>query len=224
VGPGSPKYPLATIVGIVADVKHLSLREQAEPEMYVPYTQKVWPSLSTMDVVLRSKSDPAFLQASVQEAVHAVDADLPLAKVAPLAHLVDESVAQPKFSMLALASFGVLAMVLASIGMYGVISYSVMQRTQEIGVRIAMGASRRDVFAMILGQGARLAGLGIAMGLMGALAATRMMASFLYGVQANDPATYVGVSALLIGVAMFACYLPARRATRVDPMVALRNE
>jgi putative ABC transport system permease protein len=132
--------------------------------------------------------------------------------------------AQPRFAMLVLGSFGALALALACIGMYGVISYSVAQRTREIGVRMALGAARNDVFGMVLGQGARLAGLGIVIGLAAAFAVTRTMASFLYGVQATDPLTFACVSLLLVAVALLACYLPARRATRVDPMIALRYE
>jgi ABC-type antimicrobial peptide transport system permease subunit len=161
---------------------------------------------------------------SVREAIRSVDPDLPLAKVATLSTLVDDSMTQPRFSVLLLGSFGVLALLLAAVGMYGVISYSVSQRTQEIGVRIALGAERRSVFSMILRQGVRLAGLGIAIGLLAALAVTRLMASFLYGVQATDPLTFAAVSLLLMGVALLACYLPARRATRVDPIIALRYE
>jgi len=149
---------------------------------------------------------------------------LPLAKVATLMTLVDDSMSQPRFSMLLLACFGLLALLLASIGMYGVISYSVMQRTREIGIRMALGAERRSVFGMVLGEGARLAGLGIAIGLLAALAVTRLMASFLYGVQPTDPLTFLAVSLLMVGITLLACYLPARRATRVDPTVALRYE
>ncbi len=224
VGPGSPLYPLGTIVGVVANVKHLSLREDPGPEMYVPYTQKVWPSLLTMDVVLRSHLDGASVVTSARNAIHAVDADLPITNVRPLASLVDDSVARPRFSMLLLTAFGVFALVLACIGIYGVISYSVAQRTREIGVRVALGATRLNIFGMILGQGARLAGLGIAIGVAVALGVTRMMSSFLYDVRPADPATFVVVCVILLSVAALACYLPARQATRVDPLIALRHD
>jgi len=224
VGPGSPQYPLETIVGIAADVKHLSLREEPGPEMYVPYMQKVWPSLLTMEVVLRTRLDVAGAVTSARNAIRAIDADLPIANVRPLASLVDDSVAQPKFSMLLLAAFGAFALILACIGIYGVISYSVAQRTREIGVRVALGASRSNIFGMIIGQGARLAGLGIAIGIAVALGATKMMSSFLYEVRPADPTTFAAVCVILMSVAALACYLPARRATRVDPLVALRHD
>src|ERR1700728_1426558 len=193
VGPASTKYPAATIIGIVADVKRLSLREDPAPEMYVLYKQKVWPSLLTMDVILRTKVDPASLTNSVRGALRSVDPDLPLAKIITLKTLVDDSMTLPRFAMLVLGSFAGLALLLASVGMYGVISYFVGQRTREIGVRVALGAQRRDVFGMVLGQGARLAGVGITIGLLAALAATRMMVSFLYGVQPIDPLTFAAL-------------------------------
>jgi putative ABC transport system permease protein len=224
VGPGSTRYPLLTIVGIVPDVKHISLREETAPEMYVVFTQKPWPSMLNMRVALRTKVDPASVTGSVREAVHSLDPDLPLAKVTTLTTLVDDSMSQPRFSMLLLATFATLALVLASIGMYGVISYSVGQRTREIGIRVALGAEHSNVFRMILGQGARLAGLGIAIGLIAALGVTHLMASFLFGVQPTDPPTFAAVSLLLLAIALLACYIPARRATRVDPMIALRYE
>lgn len=224
VGPKSLKLPAATIVGIVADTKRLSLREQPSPEMYVLYTQKVWPSMLTMDVVLRANVDPASLTSSAREAIRLLDAGVPLAKVQTLTAVVDDSMTQQRFSVLLLGCFGVLALLLASIGMYGVISYSVMQRTQEIGIRMMLGAQRRSVFQMVLGQGARLGGLGIVIGLVAALGVTRLLAGFLYGVRPTDPSTFAGVALLLLAVALLACYIPARRAMRVDPMVAIRYE
>jgi putative ABC transport system permease protein len=224
VGLGSPAFPLMNIVGVVADIKHLSLREEPGPEMYVPYTQKPYPSMLMMSVVLRTRTDPKAVIGGVRQAIHALDPDLPVTEPATLASLRADSMAQPRFSMLLLASFAGLALLLACVGMYGVISYSVMQRTREIGVRMALGAQRKSVFGMILGQGARLAGLGIAIGVLTALGLTHLMASFLYGIQATDPLTFVIVPVLLAAVALFACYLPARRATHVDPMIALRYE
>jgi predicted permease len=224
VGLGSTRFPLMTIVGIVADVKHLSLRESPAPEMYVPYTQKPYPSMLLMHVALRSAGDAESLTRGVREALGRLDPDLPMAKVTTLKTIVDNSLAQPRFSMLLLAAFGGVALLLACIGMYGVISYSVAQRTREIGIRLALGAQPRQVLGMMLGQGARLAVVGIAIGLLAALAATRIMTSFLYGVQATDPATFAGMALLFIVVALLACYLPARRATRVDPLTALRYE
>jgi putative ABC transport system permease protein len=224
IGPGSLLYPAATVIGIVADTKRLSLREKPDPEMFVPYTQKVWPSLLTMDVVLRTKNDPAAVTAAARAAIHSVDSDLPLANVSTLATLVDDSVIQQRFAMYVIGAFGALALLLASIGMYGVISYSTTQRTQEIGIRLALGAQRRDVMAMVLAHGGRLAALGITIGLVAALALARTLASFLYGVQPADPITFAAVALLLCAVALLACYLPARRAMRVDPTVALRYE
>ena len=224
VGLGSTRFPLMTIVGIAADVKHLSLRESPGPEMYVPYTQKPYPSMLLMHVVLRGAGDAGSLTQGVRGALGRVDPDLPMAKVTTLKAIVDNSLAQPRFSMLLLAAFGGVALLLACVGMYGIISYSVAQRTREIGIRLAIGAQPRQVLWMILGQGTRLAGLGIAIGLLAALAATRIMTSFLYGVSATDPFTFAGMTLLFVVVALLACYVPARRATRINPLTALRYE
>jgi len=223
VGPGNPVFPLMTVVGIAADVKDLSMRQVPGPEMYVPYALKTYVSLLTMQAVVRTKADPGAMAKIVEEAIRDVDAALPVAKMATFQALVDGSMAQPRFAMLLLTAFGAVALLLAAIGMYGVISYSVAQRTPEIGVRVMLGARPRDVFGMVLGQGAKLAGLGVGIGLLAALGATRLMAGFLYGVQPTDPLTFAGVAIFLVAIAMAACYIPARRATRVDPMEALRS-
>jgi predicted permease len=221
---GSPKWPTWTVVGVVADIKHFSMREDPIPEMFVPYTQKQWPSMLALHVAVRTQAPMETVSAALRDAVHAADPDLPLARLAPLTTLVDDSMTTPRFTMLLLGSFAGLALLLATIGMYGVISYSVAQRTQEIGIRMALGAPRGNVFSMVVLQGVRLAAFGLAIGLVAALAATRLLTTFLYGVKPTDPLTFVAVCVLLVAVASLACYLPARRATRVDPLVALRYE
>ncbi|MBZ5605789.1 MAG: ABC transporter permease [Acidobacteriia bacterium] len=227
VGVADTRYPVRTVIGVVANVKQSSLREEAAPQMYVPYSQSEivgWPPMQTMQIALRTAADPAGMTASIRQAMRSVDPALPLAKVAALTTLVQQSLAQPRFAMLLLAAFSVLALVLASVGMYGAISYSVAQRTQEIGIRMALGAERATVFGMVLSQGARLTAAGIAIGLVGAEGTMRLLSGFLYGVRPADPLTFGAVSALLAAVALLACYLPARRAMRVDPIIALRSE
>jgi putative ABC transport system permease protein len=195
--------------------------------MYVPYSQneiKTWPNMQAMQYAVRTKADPDSLAGSVREAVHSVDPDLPIANFATLTTLVDTSLTADRLAMLLLSAFGMLALILSAIGMYGVISYSVMQRTPEIGIRIALGARRTQILVMVLGQGCRLACAGIAIGLTAALTTTRLMTRFLYGVQPTDPTTFAAVSLLLVAVALLACYVPARKAMKVDPMIALRRE
>jgi putative ABC transport system permease protein len=213
-----------TVVGIVANVKHLSLREEPGPEIYVPFTQKPWPSMLTMHVAVRTQADPASMTGAIRAAIRAVDPGLPIAGVATLETIVDEAVAQPRFSMLLVGGFGALALLLACVGLYGAVAYSVTSRSQEIGIRLALGAPRRRVFALVLGQGVRITSLGIVIGVALALLLLKAMAGFLYGVEATDPATFVALSMLLLGVALLACYVPARRATRVDPLTAMRAE
>jgi predicted permease len=224
LGLGSPRFPPMKVVGIVANVKHQSLREDVMPEMYVMYTQRPYPSMLTMQAVVKTHADPAAALGSIRMAMGGVDPELPVSKVSMLQTIVDQSVTRPRFAMLLLVAFGVLALTLASIGMYGVIAYSVGQRTREFGVRMALGAEPADVFGMMLSQGARLAGLGITIGVAAALGVTQLLKTYLYQVKATDPVTFVAVAALLVAVALLACWIPARRAMRVDPMVALRHE
>jgi putative ABC transport system permease protein len=192
--------------------------------MFVPFTQKPFPSMRLMHFVVRTKADPLSLTSSVQSAIRSLDPDLPIAQVTTLETIVGASVAGQRFSMILLGAFAVLSLLLAACGVYGVISHSVNRRTREIGVHMALGATRGTVLGLVVGQGVRLAALGIFIGLLAAIAFTRVMAGFLYGIGATDPATFVTVAATLLIVAAFACYLPARRATKVDPVVALRYE
>ncbi|MGH9941551.1 MAG: ABC transporter permease, partial [Pyrinomonadaceae bacterium] len=209
------------IVGVARDAKQGNLSDQIGSEMYVPDQQYPW--LSTV-LVVRAKIDPASLVESVKRAVSLVDKDQPVTNVKTMDQLLSDSVAQPRFYTLLLGIFAVVALVLAGVGIYGVMSYSVTQRTHEIGVRMALGAQKGNVLRLVVGQGMLLALVGVALGLVGAFALTRVMASLLYGVSATDPLTFVGVPVLLAVVALIACYLPARRATKVDPIVALRHE
>jgi predicted permease len=213
-----------TIVGVVADVKHHSLRERTVPEMYVPYTQKPWPSMLTMHVVLRTRTEPSALMANVRAAIRGIDPDLPIANVASLATIVSDAMAPPRFSMLLLGAFGAIALSLACVGLYAAVSYSVVDRTTEIGIRVALGAERWSIVAMVLREAVRITGLGIGVGLLLAVAVLRTMTGFLYGIESTDAPTFAMVAAVLFGVALLACYIPARRATRVDPMVAMRSE
>jgi predicted permease len=224
VAPAGLRYPLATIVGIAADVKRLSLREVPISEMYEPYTQKVWPSILTMDVVMRARLGTAGAVRAARSVVQSLDANLALAHVRTLDTIAAEQLTAPRFAMLVLTGFGILALLLATIGMYGATAFSVAQRTREIGIRMALGAQRKSVRAMILGQGIRVAAVGTGIGVVAAWAVTRVMKSFLYEVQATDPLTFLGVTALIGSAALLACHLPAQRAMSVDPVVVLNED
>jgi predicted permease len=210
-----------TVVGVVANVKHRTVREEATPEMYVPYTQRPWPSMSTMHVAIRARAEPAALVSSVRAAIAAIDPDLPLARIATLSSIVDDAMAQPRFSMLLVSAFGVLALALACVGLYGAVSYSVIDRTPEIGIRLALGAERRRIVTMVLRQAMGVTAAGIAVGLAGAFVMLRTMTSFLYGIESTDALTFAVVALTLFAVALSACCIPAWRATRVDPMIAM---
>jgi putative ABC transport system permease protein len=214
----------ATIVGIVADIKHSSLREVPGPEMLEPYTQNVWPSLALMQVVVRTRSEPAAVIEDARKVIGQIDAGVPLAKVSTLATLTSTAMAGERFSMFLVSAFGILAALLAAVGLYGVISYSVAQRTREIGIRVALGAQRGDVFRMIVRHGLGLSGLGILIGSVAALGMGRILTSFLYGVSAADPLTFVSVSVILAAVAAGASFFPAHRAASINPVEALRTE
>jgi putative ABC transport system permease protein len=209
-----------TVAGVVGDVRHGGLNARPIPEMFVPHQQSPNASLTVM---VRTAIDPLMLAATVREEVAALDQDLP-APITTMERLISGSVAGQRFNALLLGAFGALALVLTVFGVFGVINYSVAQRTHEIGVRIALGAQRRDIFELIIGQGMRLAFLGIGIGLLGALALTRILADMLYEVSPVDAATFTLVPLLLMGVTLLACYVPARRAAKVDPMIALRCE
>jgi putative ABC transport system permease protein len=177
-----------------------------------------------MNVVVRATGSPLQLATALRDAVYSIDKNQAISQVRSMDNIVNDSVAQPRFSSELLGLFAVLALVLAAVGLYGLIAYTVTQRTHEIGIRMALGAAPRDVMRLFLGRGLKLALAGAAIGIAGALALTRLMQGLLFQVTATDPATFAGVTALLIIVALAASYLPALRATRVDPIIALRYE
>jgi putative ABC transport system permease protein len=210
------------VVGVVGHVRNEGLEGESRVQYYVPYAQRA--DSPNLFLAVRADGDPASLAPSVRGAIAGVDKDLPVYRVTTMERMVSDSLAQRRFSVFLLGVFAALALVLAVVGLYGVMSYAVAQRTHEFGLRMALGAQRRDILKMVVGQGLLLVGVGLAAGLLGALALTRVMSSLLYGVSATDPLTYAGIALLLAAVALLASYVPARRATRVDPMVALRYE
>jgi putative ABC transport system permease protein len=213
------------VVGVVGDTKQYSLAETPSPSMYLPYAQAPVPFLmQDVTLVLRSGSDPLSLVTAARRAVQAVDPDLPVFDVATMDQLVYRSASAPRFNAALLGIFAALALILATVGIYSVISYTVLQRTHEIGVRMALGAQAGDVLQHVVREGMLLAAGGIATGTAGAWAATRFLSSLLFGVTPTDPMTFALVPLLLAAVAVLACLLPARRATKVDPVVALRYE
>jgi predicted permease len=213
--------PFLEVVGVARDGKYRSLGDRERPYVYSPVFQSYRPK---MTLVVRTAGEPTALAGAVREQLRALDPNLPVAEVRTLGEQFDLSLLPARMAAWSLGGFGLLALLLAAMGVYGVVSYSVAQRTREIGVRVALGAGTRDVLRLVLGEGFSVVGLGLGLGLGLAFAATRLFQSFLYGVGATDPLTFVGVPALLGAIALAAGYLPARRATKVDPAVALRHE
>ena len=212
------------IIGVVGDVKFAGLGADANPTLYVPMVQNPYPpALRNVFLVARTNGDPNSLVPGIRNRLRSLDKDIPISQVQTMDEIVSASLAQRRLIMSLLLIFAVLAAVLAAVGIYGVVAYIVAQRTQEIGIRMAMGARAFDVMKMVLRDGARLATVGVVIGAGAAFALTRVMASLLFGVSAADPVTFAGNSLLLTLVSLFACYLPARRASKVDPIVALQN-
>ena len=211
-----------TIVGVVGRIKENRLSEQGGMvQAYFPMYQQ---PLGNLAVVVKTTSDPAALLATMRQQVAQLDPALPIFGISTMKEMHDHNVAPGRLNLLLLGAFAVLALVLASIGLYGLLSFTVTQRQREIGVRMALGAQRRDVLNFVVGQGMRLVLTGVFIGLLGCLALTRVLTSVLFKVEPTDPLTFVTVTLSLCVVALLACYIPARRATRIDPMVALRNE
>ena len=208
------------VVGVVADTRQLGLDSPPRPEMFFP-SRRQFPNLA---LIVRTAGDPLRMAPAVTAQVWALDKDQPVHDVYAMEHVVDDSISQRRFNMLLLAIFAATALVMAGVGIYGVLAYAVSRRTQEIGIRMALGAQTNDVLRLIGREGFVLVSIGIGIGLAGALALTRLMSSLLFGVGSTDAATFAAVPVLLAGVALAACYLPARRAAHVDPTVALRYD
>jgi putative ABC transport system permease protein len=209
------------IVGIVADVHQASLDTLSQPELYLPYAQR--PFQSAM-LAVRTQGNPSQFANVVRKRIQAIDPDQPVSAVKAMTEVVHESLGQPRLMALLIATFAGLALLLATVGIYGVVSYSAAQRTREIGVRVALGAQRSDILRLILGQGVRLALIGVVIGEIGAVAVTRVLKSLLFDVSATDTVTFAAIAVAFVSVTLLACYVPARRATKVDPIVALRYE
>ncbi|HEV2690825.1 MAG TPA: FtsX-like permease family protein, partial [Bryobacteraceae bacterium] len=210
-----------TVVGVVGDVKDAPTNERAEPGLWFSMQQQPFSDLS---VVIRANSDPELLIPALRDQVRQLDPQLAVSQVQQMDQIAQAGVATPRFALFLVSLFASLALVLAAIGTYGVMSYSVGQRIHEFGVRMALGARPSDLRSLIVSQGLRLAVIGVALGIGGALALGRVVQSLLYGIKATDPLTFVVVSLLAVAIAGLACYVPARKATSVDPMVALRSE
>ena len=218
---GGSDGPRLTVVGVVGDVHYLGLDEPLRRQFFRPYTQAAWP---VMAVVVRTISAPGAFAAPVKRALAEVLPDRPVSNLETMEDVVRDSTGSRRFPMLLLSTFSVLALVLAAVGIVGVVSYSVTQRTHEIGIRMALGARTTDVLSLVLRGSMKWVLAGVGLGLAGSIGLTRLLGGLLYGVRPADPGVLGMVSVLLVSVALLASYLPARRATKVDPMVALRHE
>ena len=221
---GPETGPWNTVVGVVGNVKQTSLEVAQTDAVYMTNAQWQLFADQARWLVVRARGSAATLTPAIKEAIWSVDKDQPIVRVATMDDLLATSAAERRFALILFEAFGIAALMLAAVGIYGVLSGSVTERTREIGVRLALGAQRRDVLGMILQQGVKLTLGGIGIGLLAAWAATRTLTTLLYSVSATDPLIFGGVAILLLSVALLACYLPARRATKVDPLVALRHE
>jgi len=217
----NPKPVWWTIIGVVADVRHASLEEQPQLQAYLPFWQA---SASAAALVLRTSTDPTSFASAVQKELNTIDPVLAVADIRTMDQLVSESTAMRRLQTFLLSVFATVALLLSLVGLYALLAYSVLQRTAEIGVRMALGARMRDVLWLVIGQGVSLVLVGMALGLVSALGLTRLLASLLFEVQPTDAVTFVSVALVFSVVALVACCVPARRATRVDPMIALRHE
>lgn len=224
-GDPDPKSPWETIVGVVGDVKYSGLDAPPAPTLYVPFNDEGWVTWSTsMYLLVQTEADSAGIVPALRAQLASMDRNLPLARVKTMDRVLGESVVQERFRAWLVGSFAAIALLLATIGIYGVISYSVSQRTREIGVRMALGALRADVLKLVLSQGLRLLAVGLILGIIGSLLATRLMGSLLFGIKPTDLVSYGAMSLVLCFVALLACFIPARRAMKVEPTVALRYE
>jgi putative ABC transport system permease protein len=220
----NPRVPAwCTVVGVVGHVKHYGPDVEGREQVYFPQAQFPF-GARTLYLAIRTTQDPANMTNSIRSTVQALDRNLPIYEVSTMDQLLSNSVTQPRLNLTLLVAFAALALGLAAVGIYGVMAYTVTQRTHEIGIRLALGAQTETVLKQVLAEGAVLAGIGLAIGLVAALIAGRLIASLLFGVQPTDPLTFAAVAALLTSVTLTACYIPARRATRVDPIIALRYE
>jgi putative ABC transport system permease protein len=222
---GGSTSPWVTVIGIVDDVKNSGIDQRAGTELYLPYNQTSGSGENSMYIGLRAQGvDPRSLTTAVRREVGSLDSSLPIAEIRTMDDVISRAQSRPRFLTMLLSLFSAIALAIATVGIYGVISYSVARRTKEFGLRMVLGAQQSDVLSLVMKQGALLTGAGIVVGLLAAFALTRLMASLLFGVTATDPLTYLSVTGVLAFVALVACYIPARRATKVDPITTLRYE